>query len=281
MKYVIMLFVGCNSGIGKVTALELAKQSAKIIMGCRNLETAKVAQEEIKSQSGNDNIILKKLDLSSFASVREFAAEVNQEEEKIDLLINNAGIMSVGFGLTEDGYEKQFAVNHLGHFLLTHLLLDLVKKAESARIVVLASRVASRGSTDFEDVNYEKSTYGPNSSYSRSKRANVLFANELSRRLEGTQVTAYSLHPGIVKTELFRNLPGVARFFLTPARAFMKTVEQGAKTTLYCALKEGIEEHSGQYFAGSKLASFPHDKELAGKLWDLSERLVGIKEQSE
>ena len=275
------MFIGCNSGIGKVTALELAKQSAKIIMGCRNMEAGKAAQADIKSESGNDNVILKKLDLGSFTSVREFATEVNQEEEKIDLLINNAGIMGGDFGLTEDGFERQFAVNHLGHFLLTHLLLDLVKKAESARIVVVSSKMASGGSTDFEDVNYEKSTYRPYSSYSRSKRANVLFANELSRRLEGTQVTAYSLHPGVVQTELFRNQSTITRFFMTPARFFFKTVEQGAKTSLYCALKEGIEQHSGQYFAGCKLASFPHNKELAGKLWDLSEKLVGIKEKDE
>lgn len=265
-----------------MTATELAKQNAKIIMGCRNIETGKTAQEEIRSQSGNENVVLKNLDLSSLESVRKFAEEVRKEEEKIDLLINNAGVMGIEFGTTVDGYEKQFAINHLGHFLLTNLLLDLIKKAESGRIISVASRVASFGKTNFEDVNYERSSYGAFESYSRSKLANVLFANELSRRLEGTKVTAYSLHPGVVKTELYRNQGSVTKFLLAPARLFMKTPKQGAATTLYCALTDGIEKHSGKYFSGSKLTSFPSkgsDEEIAGKLWDLSEKLVGLKEE--
>ena len=245
------------------------------------MEAAKAAQEDIKLQSGNNDIVLKKLDLGSFESVKQFATEVNQEEEKIDLLINNAGVMGIDFGLTVDGYEKQFAVNHLGHFLLTNLLLDLVKKADSARIIVVASKMAKMGKTNFDDVNYEKSSYGPYTSYARSKLANILFVNELSRQLEGTKVTAYSLHPGVVKTELYRNQFSITKFLFFPARLFMKSPEQGAATTLHCALTEDIEKHSGKYFADSKLASFHSkgfDKELAGNLWDLSERLVGLKE---
>ncbi|XP_066923113.1 retinol dehydrogenase 11-like [Clytia hemisphaerica] len=277
----VVLITGCNVGIGKVTALKFAQQGAKIIMGCRNMETGKQAQEEIKKQSENENVVLKKLDLGSLQSVREFSEEVLKEEEKIDLLINNAGIMGTKFGLTVDGYEQQFAVNHLGHFLLTNLLLELLKKAESARVIVLASTYGKLGLPNFDDVNYEKTSYRPYKSYDRSKLANVLFANELARRLEGTNVTTYSVHPGVVKTELYRDQKSITKFFMAPFRVFMKTPEQGAATTLYCALEEGIEQHSGLYFADSKLASFPgkgFDEESAKNLWELSEELVKLKE---
>ena len=274
------IFLGCNVGIGKITALELAKLGAKIIMGCRNQQSGEEAKQSIITDSKNDNIILKKLDLSSFESVRAFANEVMQEEERIDILVNNAGVMALPFGLTVDGFEKQFAINHLGHFLLTNLLLDLLKKSDAARVVVVASKMAKISTTNFDDINYENNRYSPYPAYARSKLANILFVSELSRRMEGTNVTTYSVHPGVVKTELYRDQRAITKAFMWPARFFMKTPEQGAATTLYCALEQGIEENSGRYFAGKKVESLPvkyTDKELAAKLWEMSEKMTKLQ----
>jgi len=277
---IIFIILGCNVGIGKVTALELAKKGAKIIMGCRNQESGEEAKQAIITDSENENVILKKLDLGSFDSIRSFANEVIQEEVKIDILINNAGVMALPLGLTIDGFEKQFAINHLGHFLLTNLLLDLLKKSDAARIVTVSSKVAKVSTTNFDDINYENTRYAPYAAYAKSKLANILFTSELSRRMEGTNITTYSLHPGVVKTELYRDLHAITKAFLWPARLFMKTPEQGAATTLYCALEQGIEKYSGRYFADKKVENLPAkytDKELATKLWEMSEEMTKLQ----
>ena len=200
-----VIITGANTGIGKETAIDLAKRGAKVIIACRNKDKAMEALQDIKKQSEIENITFKKLDLSSLSSVRKFSEEILQEEERIDVLINNAGVMFTPYTLTEDGFELQFGVNHLGHFLLTNLLLDRIKDTPASRIVVVSSHGHYPGYLDFEDMMWKKN-YQSQRSYFRSKLANVMFARELSKRLLETGVTVYSLHPGSVNTELSRHM---------------------------------------------------------------------------
>ncbi len=200
-----VVITGANTGIGKETAVDLATRGARVIIGCRDEKKAFEALEYIKERSGSGNVAFKKLDLASLASVRRFASELLQQEERIDVLIANAGVMFTPYGLTEDGFELQFGVNHLGHFLLTILLLDCIKNTPNSRIVIVSSVGHYGGYLDFEDMLWRK-RYHWHLSYLRSKLANVMFANELSRRLVGSGVTVYSLHPGSIKTELVRHM---------------------------------------------------------------------------
>ena len=200
-----VIITGGNTGIGKETAIDLAKRGARVIIGCRDEKRALAALRDIKDKSGSDEVAFKKLDLASLSSVRTFAEEVLQEEERIDILINNAGVMFPPYTHTEDGFELQFGVNHLGHFLLTLLLLDRIKECAPSRIVNVSSVVHYLGSLDFDDMMWEK-YYQAQKAYFRSKLANVMFSYELSKRLAESQVTVYSLHPGSIKTELTRHL---------------------------------------------------------------------------
>lgn len=178
-----MLITGANTGIGKETAIDLAKRGAKIIIACRDMEKAEAAVKEIIDKSDNQNVICKKLDLADIKSIREFAEGINRDEPNLNILINNAGVMVCPYGKTADGFEMQFGVNHLGHFLLTHLLLDLIKRSAPARIVTVSSMAHSWGVINLDDINSEKS-YGKSAAYSQSKLANVLFTHSLAKRLE-------------------------------------------------------------------------------------------------
>ena len=200
-----IVITGANTGIGKETAIDLATRGARVIIGCRDEKKAMAALKDIKQASGSDNVAFKRLDLASLASVRTFAAEILQEEERVDVLINNAGVMFTPHLLTKDGFELQFGVNHLGHFLLTMLLLDRIKDSPNSRIVNVSSIGHYGGSLDFDDMMWEKK-YSWSFAYFRSKLANVMFTKELARRLEGTGVTVYSLHPGSINSELDRHL---------------------------------------------------------------------------
>ena len=201
-----VIITGANTGIGLETAVDLAKRNARVILACRSVERGEKAAVEVRKRSGNNNVVFFQLDLASLDSVRKFAAKILEEEPQIDILINNAGVMALPERtLTQDGFEMQFAVNHLGHFLLTNLLLDHIKKTPSARIVNVSSKAHLRGNIDFENLNSEKS-YVPWIAYDTSKLANILFTRSLAKRLEGTGVTANSLHPGLIMTELSRHL---------------------------------------------------------------------------
>ena len=197
-----VIITGGNSGIGLETAVDLAKRNARVILACRSVERGETAAVEVRKRSGNDNAVFVQLDLASLDSVRKFAAKILEEEPRIDILINNAGVMMVPERrLTKDGFEMQFGTNHLGHFLLTNLLLDRIKEAPSARIVSVSSIAYRRGKIDIDDLNSERS-YGPISVYSKSKLANILFTRGLAKRLQGTNVTANVLHPGGIHTGL-------------------------------------------------------------------------------
>ncbi|MBN3277866.1 RDH13 dehydrogenase, partial [Polyodon spathula] len=247
-----VLITGANIGIGKETAQDLARRGARVIMACRDMDKASEAAEEIRQKTGNGNVVIKKLDLASLESVRHLAEEIQHEEERLDLLINNAGIMMCPKWKTEDGFEMQFGVNHLGHFLLTNSLLDLLKKSSPSRIINVSSLAHEKGQIHFDDINLDKD-YDPYKSYRQSKLANVLFTRELAHRLQGAGVTANSLHPGVVNTALGRHIsPTIAlwkRIIFAPfILLLLKTPWQGAQTTIHCAVAEELEHTSGLYF---------------------------------
>lgn len=277
-----VLITGANTGIGKETALDMAKRGARVILACRDMTRARIAADDIRQQSGNGNVVVKKLDLASLQSVRDLAKDVQENEERLDILINNAGIMWCPKWKTEDGFEMQFGVNHLGHFLLTNCLLDLLKKSAPSRIVIVSSVAHERGHIHFDDINLDKD-YQRKTSYRQSKLANVLFCRELASRLQGTGVTVYSLHPGVIRTELGRHLfPTLALWqtiILKPFMMLIKSPWEGAQTSIYCAVDESQANASGLYYsdcAPKTPAPQALDDATAKKLWDLSASMVGL-----
>ena len=203
-----MLFYGNSSIQSLPSAAEMLfpyRRSARVILACRSIQRGEIALKEICERSGNDNVVLHQLDLASCKSIREFAARILKDERKIDILINNAGVMFVPYELTEDGFETHFGVNHLGHFLLTNLLLDRIKESAPSRIVTVSSLAHGPGYLDFKDMMWTK-RYQTQLAYCRSKLANVMFSRELARRVADSGVTVCSLHPGTVHTELARYL---------------------------------------------------------------------------
>ncbi|XP_022178850.1 retinol dehydrogenase 12-like isoform X2 [Myzus persicae] len=261
---------------------------AKVILACRDVGKAEQAVSDILAEVKGDGLgqlVVEELDLASFASVKRCAKNILQKEKQIHLLVNNAGVMACPKGKTQDGFETQFGVNHLGHFLFTSLLLPRIRNSTPARIVNVSSRAHTRGSINFEDINYDRN-YSAMAAYSQSKLANVLFSRELARRLEGTEVHVYSLHPGIVSTELTRTVdqvyfPGIwllGRIILFP---WVKTPEQGAQTTLHCSIDEKAGEETGLYYSDCKAiepSALAKDTELAKKLWEKSVEMVGLKD---
>ena len=200
-----VIITGANTGIGLETAMDLAKRNARVILACRSVERGEKAAVEVRKRSGNDNVVFRQLDLASRDSVRKFVDKILEEEPRIDILINNAGVLCLSRTLTQDGFEMQFGVNHLGHFLLTNLLLDRIKEAPSARIVNVSSITHFIGNIDFDNLNCERS-FSRLGAYGTSKLANILFTRSLAKRLKRTNVTVNSLHPGTITTELSRNM---------------------------------------------------------------------------
>ncbi|XP_035024862.2 retinol dehydrogenase 14 [Hippoglossus stenolepis] len=278
-----VLVTGANSGIGKATAAAIVKLRGRVIMACRDLSSAEEAAREIREQTGADRaqLVLKQLDLASLTSVHAFCQDVMKEEPRLDVLINNAGVYQCPYTRTEDGFEMQFGVNHLGHFLLTHLLLDLLKRSAPSRIVVVSSKLYKHGHIDFEDLNSEHS-YDKASAYSRSKLANLLFTCELAHRLEGSGVTVNALTPGIVRTNLGRHVhvPVLAQpVFNLLSWGLFKSPEEGARTSVFLACSPDADGVQGKCFADGRpqvLLDKATDREVASKLWDISEVMVGI-----
>ncbi|XP_062869756.1 dehydrogenase/reductase SDR family member 13 [Trichomycterus rosablanca] len=279
-----VIITGANTGIGKATALELAKTGARVILACRDKQRAEAAVNDIRKESGNNEVVYMHLDLASLQSVRSFAETFLKTERRLDILINNAGLVTQG--KTEEGFGMIFGVNHIGHFLLTMLLLDRLKECGPSRVVTVASRAYEIGNIDFDCINTHKDLRLGNSSidllriYSHSKLCNVLFTHELAKRLEGTKVTCYSLHPGPIKTDIGRYASFWWKMIFVPITAlFFVDVESGAQTTLHCAIQEGIEPLSGRYFSGcavQKVYAKARDDATAKKLWEVSERLCGL-----
>lgn len=274
----VCLVTGANAGIGMETARGLAEMVATVVMVCRDRERGETAQREIKQSSGNAPVELMVCDLASQASIRQFAEDFKQRHDRLDVLVNNAGVLLRERSLNEDGIESTFAVNHLGYFLVTSLLLGLLKKSSPSRIVNVSSTAHKYGKLDIGGwvAGRDYSAFG---SYSNSKLANVLFTYELARRLQGAGVTANCLHPGRVGTNLFRGLPG----FL---QALIKLVtigpERGAQTSIYLASSPEVEGITGKYFARrrqQKSSETSHNEEAARRLWEVSEELTGLNNE--
>lgn len=278
-----VIVTGSNTGIGKTTAIDLAKRGARVILACRSKQRGEAALADVKRESGSNQVVFMQLDLGSLKSVHNFAETFLKSEARLDILINNAGIFLPG--RTEDGLGMMFGVNHIGHFLLTNLLLDQLKKCEPSRVVNVSSLGHNFGKIDFDTLTTHKALGLGTSfretfqAYCDSKLCNVLFTHELAKRLRGTKVTCYSLHPGAINTELARNT-GLLQLAMKPLTTyFFKNTEQGAQTTLHCALQERIEPLSGRYFSNCTVREvYPKAKDdaAAKKLWELSERLCGL-----
>eukprot|EP01027_Heterolobosea_sp_BB2_P012779 GEZU01018485.1.p1 GENE.GEZU01018485.1~~GEZU01018485.1.p1 ORF type:complete len:324 (+),score=116.27 GEZU01018485.1:28-972(+) len=275
----VAIVTGANTGIGKETAKELAKMGATVIVASRDRAKSERAVKDIIEYSNNKNVEYMQLDLADMASIRQFAADFRAKKLPLNILINNAGVMFCPYSKTKDGFEMQFGVNHLGHFLLTNLLLDLLK-ANKGRIVNVSSighSFAPLGGINFDDINSEKS-YNAYIAYGQSKMANIMFTRELQRRLGSSGCIATSLHPGNVATELTRHMR-LAMIFYPIAKHFLKTPIQGAQTSIYCAIAPDVKP--GAYYADCKeakvLRSVALDDAKQKKLWELSERLVKLR----
>ena len=275
-----VIVTGCTSGIGKETARNIASKGCRLIMACRNVELAKKFQEELIKETGNSNIVVRKLNLSSLSSVREFARQINLEENRLDLLIHNAGTAETfSKKVTEDGLEMTMATNQYGPFLLTHLLIDLLKRSKPSRIVVVASGLYFLARLNLNNTN--PTTTFPSYLYFLSKYANIVFTLELARRLEGTGVTANCLHPGIINTGIWKSVPPPMSWMLNfILNTFCRTIEQGAQTTTYVALSEKLSGVSGKYFKDcceQELIRSVQDPVLGKKFWEISEGLVKLQ----
>ncbi|XP_015784232.1 retinol dehydrogenase 13 [Tetranychus urticae] len=286
-----ILITGCNRGIGRTTAIDLARRGASVIMACRNIEAASKVAEEIKSETGQQSATIISLDLSSLSSIKKAADEINSKYDKIDILINNAGIYgSADRKITEDGNEMHFQSNHLGPFLLTRLLLPKLKASSPSRIVNVSSEAHRlTRSIDLDDVNFEKK-YSSFNAYCVTKLENILFTNYLARELKDSGVTVNALHPGTIETGLLNNSAFSKYFYgwLGPLkRLFVKSDEEGAQTTVYCALEPSLSNVTGKYFDNCKersASSLATDLGLAKRLWDLSEKMtasyLGLKTEN-
>ena len=279
-----VLITGGTNGIGKVTALELAKAGATVVIIGRSASKTAQTITEIKQQSGSQSVESIIADLSSLAEVRRAAAEFKARYNRLDVLINNAGAVFAQRQQTVDGYEMTFALNHLAYFLLTNLLLDTLKASAPSRIVNVSSDAHKGAKLNFDDLQHQQS-YGMGgfSVYSKSKLANILFTYELARRLQGTGVTVNVLHPGFVASGFGRNNGGLMRWIMPVIQRFFAiSEEQGAQTSIYLASSPEVEGVSGKYFDKSKaIPSSPesYDEAAQKRLWTVSEALIGLAEK--
>ncbi|XP_045483806.1 retinol dehydrogenase 13-like isoform X2 [Harmonia axyridis] len=281
----VVIITGSNTGIGKETARDLAGRKAKVYMACRDMKKCEAAREEIVLETGNKYVYCRKCDLASMESIRKFVKQFKKEEKRLDILINNAGVMRPPYSKTRDGFELQLGVNHMGHFLLTNLLLDNLKQSSPSRIINISSIAHMRGKINKEDLNSE-TKYDEADAYAQSKLANVLFTIELAKRLEGTGVTVNAVHPGIVDTEINRHMSfynsWVSTIFIKPfVWPFIKNPKQGTHTVIYASCKPELEKVSGKYFSNceeSEVSDLAKDQSLQKWLWAVSERWTRLNE---
>ena len=278
MKGKTCLVTGATAGIGEITARELARMGARVVLVGRSPERCAAATQRIRAQTGATAVESLVADLSSQAEVRRLAEEVRGRCDRLDVLVNNAGAMYLERRESVDGIELTMALNHLSYFLLTNALLDLVRAGSPARIVNVASDAHKGASIDFDDLQTRRG-YSGWRTYQRSKLANILFTHELARRLEGTGVTVNTLHPGFVRTSFFKDLGGWVGFIIKLGASLVAiTPEEGAKTTIHLASSPEVEGVTGRYFVKSRPAtSSPQsrDRDAAERLWKVSEALTG------
>lgn len=285
----IAIVTGANIGLGYQTAMALAQKGMKVIMACRNPTKGEAARTEIMKQVPNADLGIMALDLSKLDTVRAFAEAYLSQYDRLDLLINNAGVMMPPYTTTQEGFEVQIGVNHLGHFLLTGLLLDCVLKTENSRVVNVSSGAHKQGQINFDDL-HSKENYSKSGAYSQSKLANLLFTYEMQRRLEkmGGSTIAVAAHPGVSRTNLAQHFPKILLFLFFPLLMLMtQSASKGALPQLNAALGEDVK--GGDYYGPQgfkefkgkpgKVDSTPASKDeaVAKRLWTVSEELTGIK----
>ena len=294
------IVTGANSGVGLATTTQLVRQGAHVVMACRRCDAAQRAGERLAHAAGSFAVL--ELDLSSLVSVRQFAAAFLDRYNRLDGLVNNAGVASPRLRKTSDDFELQFGVNHLGHFLLTELLLDRLCASAPSRIVVLSSvvhagRPGRRVTLDFEDLHYESRPYKGLAAYAESKLANVLHARELAQRVKGAGVSVFSVHPGWARSNLVASMmpAWIQNVLMRPFSRPLTLVsnEDGAQTTLHCLLDDDAPQYSGEYFSQISLlyadrecrnGGWPmpspnehaKDDNVARRLYDVSSDLVGL-----
>lgn len=272
----VALVTGANTGIGLVTARELARRGAHVFMACRSLARAEPAVQAVRAATGSPQVEALALDLGDFGSVRQCAADFLARGLPLHLLVNNAGLAGTR-GLTASGFELAFGVNHMGHFLLTQLLLDRLRASAPARIVTVASRAHKRTSgVHWEFLRVPTRTRTGIHEYAVSKLANVWFSAELGRRLAGSGVTTYAVHPGVVASDIWRSVPWPFRSLITLT---MITAEEGAQTSLHCATDPACGNESGLYYDKCRVRApspLGQDGALAAKLWRMSEAWLAV-----
>ncbi len=269
------MITGANSGIGKATAIGLAKMGATVVMVCRNKTRGEDALEDIKKESNNRNIDLMLTDLSNQEEILQLVKDFKEKYQYLHILINNAGVNLSKRALTEDGLESTFAVNYLAPFLLCNFLLDILQKSSPSRILNVTSSVQAK-SINFENLNGEKH-YRQLNAYGQSKLAMILFTYEFARRIEGSGVTVNCLHPGYVKTNMVKNFRKFVKIFYHLIGLFMRSPKKGAKTSIYLASSSEVEGVSGKYFKNRKedrSVEASYDEGLAKRLWDVSKDLT-------
>lgn len=273
-----VLITGGTDGIGKQAAKQLASMGAQVVVVGRNPEKTKAALEEIRRESGGQAVFSLIADLASLAQVRTLAAEFRRDYRQLDVLVNNAGTVFMSRQESEDGFEKTFAVNHLSHFLLTDLLLDLLQAGGSGRVVTTSSGSHFNGKIHFEDINLTRRYFVMNA-YAHSKLANVMFTYELARRLEGSGVTANCLHPGMVNTNIGRDGNFIMRLIQPLIFSRGISVEAGAETLVYLASSPEVDGVTGKYYYKKKAVKTletSYDEAAQQRLWALSEEMTGL-----
>lgn len=279
MENKVCLVTGATNGIGKVTALELARRGATVVLAGRSAAKTDAVVAEIKARSGNDRVEGLVADLSTQAGVRALADAFKARYDRLDVLVNNAGAIFNERRESADGIEMTFALNHLSYFLLTHLLLDVLKASAPARIVNVSSNAHMGSGINFDDLEFKRG-YMNFRAYAQSKLANILFTTELARRLQGTGVTANALHPGFVSSGFGRNDGSLMNIGMMLMRPFQISPEKGAETTLYLATSPEVEGVTGGYFSKRKPArtsSAARDQAAAERLWAISEQMTGVR----
>lgn len=275
-----IIVTGATAGIGEVTALELARKGAAVVLVSRNPEKCATTAERIRQETGNPEVDHLSADLSSQAEIRRLAAEFQSKYDRLDVLVNNAGAAFLERQLSVDGIEMTLALNHLSYFLLTHLLMDMLKASSPARVVNVSSNAHFKAALEFDNLQSGRS-YSAYTAYKRSKFANILFTYELARLLRGTGVTANALHPGLVKSDIGKNVNwwvGLGWKIFTALSGGL-TPEQGAQTSIYLASAPEVETVTGKYFVKQKeTPSDPatYDQDAARRLWELSAEMVKL-----
>lgn len=275
----MVIVTGSNNGIGKEVVRGLARRGAKVVMACRDMEKCEITRSEIVIDTRNKYIYCRKCDLASQKSIREFVDQFKKEFDNLHILINNAGVMRCPKSYTKEGIEMQLGVNHMGHFLLTNLLLDVLKKSAPSKIINVSSTAHKRGHIKLKDLNSDEN-YEPGDAYAQSKLANILFTRELAKQLQGTGVTVNAVHPGIVRTEIMRHMGiyqnTVGKFIVDALTwIFIKTPLKGAQPILYAALDPSVKDVTGAYFSNFKVSEISDEAkndDIAKWLWEVSTR---------